>query len=164
MDFISYWADSLETLMVILSGFHLENLIELLLGMLRDSFSELWNYFFLPQNKVFFWLLLNDILSTRNIWRSKNMNLDNYNCVLYHNALEETLDHLFLNCDFARNCWRRGALQRSAWFSSLHECNNSNMLDHLDIHISRNDLIFKWCLKGMEICMASFLRELSILV
>lgn len=58
-----------------------------------------------PKHKVFFWLLLKDRLSTRNILRRRNMVIENYNCVLCNYSVEETLEHLFLHCDFAKQCW-----------------------------------------------------------
>jgi hypothetical protein len=34
------------------------------------------------------------------------MHLQLYNCALYEDAVEETVEHLFLLCDFARACWQ----------------------------------------------------------
>jgi hypothetical protein len=47
------------------------------------------------RHKVFFWLLLKDRLSTRNILRRRNQALPSYECVLYNLHVEETLEHLF---------------------------------------------------------------------
>lgn len=33
------------------------------------------------------------------------MHLESYNCVLCHLAKEETVEHLFLGCQFAKECW-----------------------------------------------------------
>jgi hypothetical protein len=33
------------------------------------------------------------------------MHIQSYNCALYSNSFEETVEHLFLQCDFARECW-----------------------------------------------------------
>jgi hypothetical protein len=57
------------------------------------------------KNKVLFWLLLKDRLSTRNILKRKNRALPSYDCVLCQLQLEETLEHLFLHCPFAISCW-----------------------------------------------------------
>jgi hypothetical protein len=54
---------------------------------------------------VSFWLLLKDRSSKRNILRRKSKFLESYSCVLYQNDVEETRDHLFLNCPFAIACW-----------------------------------------------------------
>jgi 5-methylcytosine-specific restriction endonuclease McrA len=48
---------------------------------------------------------LKDRLSTRNILRRKIMHLDSYNCVLCNLSEEETVDHLFMYCPFARDRW-----------------------------------------------------------
>jgi hypothetical protein len=45
-------------------------------------FGWLWKSCCQPKHKVFFWLLLKDRLSTRNILKRKNMHLEPYNCVL----------------------------------------------------------------------------------
>lgn len=68
-------------------------------------FRWLWKTICQPKHKIFFWLLLKDRLSTRNILRRKNMHLETYNCELCQLATEETLHHLFLECPFARSCW-----------------------------------------------------------
>lgn len=54
---------------------------------------------------MFFCLLLKDRLSSRNILRRKNMFLQSYNCVLCSLNSEETVHHLFLQCEFAKQCW-----------------------------------------------------------
>jgi hypothetical protein len=59
--------------------------------------------------KFFFWLLLKDSrLSTRNLLKRKKMQVQSYNCELCQLATEETLNHLFLECPFARSCWNTG--------------------------------------------------------
>jgi len=37
--------------------------------------------------------------------RRRNMELDSYNYELYNLAVEETTEHPFLFCPFARQCW-----------------------------------------------------------
>lgn len=66
---------------------------------LWQSSTQLKHEFF------FFWLLLNDRLNTRGLLRRKNMVLDSYTCELCIIQRDETLNHLFLHCSFARNCW-----------------------------------------------------------
>jgi hypothetical protein len=65
----------------------------------------LWKASAQKKHKVFFWLLLKDRLSTRNILRRKHRVLPSYNCVLCNHQVEETVDHLFLLCPFALECW-----------------------------------------------------------
>ena len=55
--------------------------------------------------EFFFWLLLKDRLSTRELLKRKRMVLDDYNCVLSNSTLEESLIHLFLACPFSSSCW-----------------------------------------------------------
>jgi hypothetical protein len=40
--------------------------------------------------KIFFWLLLRDRLNSRNLLRRKNMELEDYSCVLCNTGHEET--------------------------------------------------------------------------
>ena len=70
-----------------------------------SAFSWLWKSYYQPKHKVFFWLLIKDRLSTRNLLTRRNMELESYNCQLCCLAVEESSDHLFLDCPFARQCW-----------------------------------------------------------
>ena len=60
-------------------------------------FSWLWKSSCQKKHKVFFWLLLKDRLSTRNILRRKTMVLDSYACELCNTGQEEMLEHLFFS-------------------------------------------------------------------
>jgi hypothetical protein len=52
-----------------------------------------------PTIKFFAWLHLNDRLNTRNILgRRKKVLEEGYNCVLCHEGIEETSEHLFFEC------------------------------------------------------------------
>jgi len=64
-----------------------------------------WKSNCLPKRKVFFWLILKDRLSTGEILRRKNIDLQSYNCVLCHLNIQESLHHLFLDCPFGMCCW-----------------------------------------------------------
>jgi hypothetical protein len=57
------------------------------------------------KHKVLFWLLSRDRLSTCNILKRKHFHLPSYDCVLCSVNTEETLVHLFLECDLAIACW-----------------------------------------------------------
>jgi hypothetical protein len=54
---------------------------------------------------VFFWLLLNDRLNTRNLLHRKRFHVQSTSCVLCNLDIEETLMHLFFTCEFAQLCW-----------------------------------------------------------
>lgn len=71
----------------------------------HPAFSWLWKSCSQNKRKVFFWLLMWDRLSTRNLLRRKNMFLEDYNCVVCSLCTEETLLHLFVNSPFAEQCW-----------------------------------------------------------
>ena len=122
---------------------------------IHNTYKWLWDCFCQPKHKVFFWLLIKDRLSTRNILKRKNMVLDSYNCVLCNENVEETVEHLFLHCNFATQCWN---------FLNLDIPSNSDFPDIVvhfkstlqsqffmmvvilmcwTIWLARNDLIFK---------------------
>jgi hypothetical protein len=67
-------------------------------------FKWIWRSSCQPKHKVFFWLLIQDRLSSRNILRRRQMFLPSYDCVLCPLSTEETVDHLFLECNLAREC------------------------------------------------------------
>jgi hypothetical protein len=104
---------------------------------------------------VFFWLLLKDRLSTRNILQRKSMTLPCYDCVLCTANIEETLEHLFLHCPFATACWGLLGLHVppqedifeaiDSFKIQLHTPIFINIVTLLfwGIWISRNDLIFQ---------------------
>jgi hypothetical protein len=71
----------------------------------HPTFRWLWKSSCQHTHKVFFWLLIQDRLSTRNILKRKHMSLQSYNCVLCDESVEETVQHLFLHCSFAKQCW-----------------------------------------------------------
>jgi hypothetical protein len=65
----------------------------------------LWKSKCQPKHKVFFWLLLKDMLNTRSLLR-RSIELESYtykNCILQR---EEIVSHLFLRCNYARRCWQ----------------------------------------------------------
>ena len=77
----------------------------LLYKVVPPHFNWLWKCSYQPKHKVFFWLLLNDRLNTRNLLRTKTFPLQSYNCVTSSCQAEETLHHLFWDCPFAADCW-----------------------------------------------------------
>ena len=71
----------------------------------HPAFKWIWKSACQNKHKVFFWLVLKDRISTSELLRRKNMNLEHYNCVLCSNRVDETLMHLLLQCPFATQCW-----------------------------------------------------------
>jgi hypothetical protein len=69
------------------------------------AFNLLWRTKCQPKHKVFFWLLLQDKLNTRDRLRRRNMHLESYTCENYILQRHETSYHLFLRCNFEQACW-----------------------------------------------------------
>ena len=56
--------------------------------------------------KVFGWLWLSDRLNSRNMLKRWHYNIGNdYTYLLCDSNLEETMEHLFFQCSFSKNCW-----------------------------------------------------------
>ena len=74
---------------------------------IHPSFKGIWKCSCQNKHKVFSWLILKDRLSTTELLRRKNMELQDYNCVLCNNMTEESLFHLLISCPFAEACWNQ---------------------------------------------------------
>ena len=68
-------------------------------------FKWLWQNRCQHKHKVFFWFLLKDRLSTRDLLRPKGMELQSNECVLCTQHIDETSEHLFLLCPMAIQFW-----------------------------------------------------------
>lgn len=109
-----------------------------------------WEYIFVCTINM-----LKDRLSTRNILRRRNMHLPSYSCILCNLDVEEISQHLFLQCQFAKQCWQflQIHIPSNADFSevmlylkdSLHSrfFMAAVVLLCCAIWCSRNDFIFK---------------------
>jgi hypothetical protein len=80
---------------------------EMMKGQMQASapFQWLWKSRCQGKHKVFFWLLLNDHLNTRNLLHRKRFNIPMTNYIICIQGVEETMKHLFFECEFAQSCW-----------------------------------------------------------
>ena len=74
-------------------------------AVVHPAFKRIWKSSCQSKHKAFSWLMLKDGLSTRELLRRRNMELQDYNCVLCNGLIEESLCHLFIHCPFATSCW-----------------------------------------------------------
>lgn len=121
---------------------------------IHPALKWLWGCSCQPKHKVFFWLVLKDIISTRGLLKRKNMVLQDYNCVLCNANVEESLFHLLLDCPFASQCWSFINIQVDPNldpFENLQNCKDQLQVPFLMeiivlmcwiIWKARNDLIF----------------------
>ena len=141
----------------------------------HPAFRWIWKSPCQPKHKVFFWLILNDRLSTRNILRRRNMTLQSYDCVLCNDASEECLDHLFLNCSFAKQCWEvilQVDIQQNSTFPSILPFIRDALQSEFhmvatillcwSIWSARNDWIFKGMHPDEASCRRVFFKELNL--
>lgn len=90
----------------------------MMLGVLETSplFPWLWSSSNLGKHKFFVYVLIKDMLNTRNLLRRKNKTPNDYSCVLYNIGCEETSFHLFFEYSFSQSCWNTIPIQ---WDLSL---------------------------------------------
>lgn len=126
--------------------------------------------------KFFFGLILKDRLSTRELLRRKNMVLQDYNCVLCSNAVQETLFHLLLGCPFAIQCWGLIDIQSNQLADPLQTL--QSFKDQLQVPFfmeiiiimawtiwrSRNDLIFRQINPSLQLALQNFKDVLNLLL
>ena len=74
-------------------------------SLVHPIFKQIWNTTCRLRHKIFIWLLLHDMINSRNLLNRKSMHLNDYNCALCSDNTEEKLLHLFCNCPFALQCW-----------------------------------------------------------
>lgn len=141
----------------------------------HQAFKWLWNCFCQPKHKVFFWLLLRDRLSTRNILKTKHMQLDSYNCVLCSLLTKETSNHIFLECPFAKECWNSigitfqsnititEAVLEIRSQSNHHFFMISGIMMSCAIWTFRNDFIFKNIQPDVRRVKEVFKKEIQLL-
>lgn len=132
------------------------------------TFKWLWNSSCLPKRKVFFWLLLHDRLSTREILRRRNMELPSYNCVLCHLNAEESLHHLFLDCPYAMSFWNMLGLAHLIQMDIFDTLNQfRGQIQTLCIAMFwaiwsvRNDAISRNQQHSLQTCKVIFKQELA---
>lgn len=69
-------------------------------------FRWVWRSKVTPRVKFFAWLILLDRLNTKNMLARRNFNVQPDSlCALCDDGLDETVDHLFFDCPFAKKCW-----------------------------------------------------------
>ena len=126
------------------------------------------------KHKVFFWLLLKDRLSTRDLLGRKGMVLQSHDCVLCHQNSSETLGHLFLTCPFATQFWASLGLMVPVFqehtevvVSFRHQLNVPFFMEIIilgcwSIWMSRNDLIFRQLNPSVQSSRHFFKNEFAL--
>jgi hypothetical protein len=75
-------------------------------------FKWLWKSKCLPKLKVFAWLMIIDKINTKDMILRRHWHLNSGSeCILCHNHMLETRDHLFFTCPFAARCWNYVQIQ-----------------------------------------------------
>lgn len=142
---------------------------------IHPTYKWLWNSCCQNKHKIFFWLLIKDRLSTRNILRKKRMALPSYACVLCGSDTEETLEHLFFQCPLAVACWGliQVQIENSAGIFEVVEDSKAQL--HTPIFMSlvillcwtiwttRNHLIFQGVQPSLQRYREVFRKELLLL-
>jgi hypothetical protein len=66
----------------------------------------LWKTCSQSKHKVFFWLVIQDRLNSRELLLRKNFFLADYSCSMCASSHLESRNHLFFSCPFAVMCWQ----------------------------------------------------------
>ena len=125
--------------------------------------------------RSFFWLVMKDRLSTRELYRRKNMILPDYNCVLCPSTVEESLTHLFIHCPFSQACWASIGLNVSTDdpFDNLDQFKHQLVIPFFmeiivlmswSIWMQRNDFIFKGIQQTTVNCFQHFKKEFALVI
>ena len=141
----------------------------------HPMFHRIWKSSCQNKHKVFFWLLLRDRLSTRELLRRRNMHLLSYNCACCTLDVEETLSHLFLTCHFAQVCWIKlnVIFVETDPFLAFEEIKTQlHVPFYMDIIIlfcwsiwmQRNDFIFKGIPPSPDRCLHNFGKEFALVI
>lgn len=128
------------------------------------------------KHKVFFWLILKDRLNTRSMLRRRNMELENFNCVLCNRQAEEIIEHLFIQCPFASQCWNSiglGVDYRLPPLQNLEllrmQINRKFFMEIIILHcwaiwLCRNNSIFRMLPHSIQGCKDIFKLEFELLL
>ncbi|RLM97793.1 ML domain protein isoform X2 [Panicum miliaceum] len=138
-------------------------------------FLAIWKSKCQMKHKVFFWLLLRGRLSTRELLRRRNMDLESYTCDLCILQKIESVAHLFLRCNFAKACWASIGVRVITTRPLLNIFRQ--IKDKLQVPIymeiiilmawsiwtTRNDWIFKEIDPIVDSCKRHFMAEMFLL-
>jgi hypothetical protein len=106
----------------------------------------IWKSKCIPKIKFFAWLLLNDRLNTRNILRRRRKFLeDGYSCVLCLEDVEESVEHLFFDCNSTACRWFALGITWNAHLD-IHQKIQAAELDFAQPFFMENFMIGAWCI------------------
>lgn len=97
--------------------------------------------------EIFFWLMIQDRINTRDMMSRKNFYVQERNCVLCDELVDEIVEHLFLGCEFSQQFWWMLGLE---WDSELAIVDILMANQHLH-HISCfREVLTLGCLESLE--------------
>lgn len=131
-------------------------------------FSMVWKSKVTRRVKFFAWLVLLDRLNTKNMLARRNFNVQHDSlCVLCEDGNEETIDHLFFDCCFAKRCWDKlginwviesdihKRIERNRQLAGLPFFMEIFLIAAWELWKIRNRLIFD----GIQVCFHRWLRN-----
>jgi hypothetical protein len=95
--------------------------------------------------KFFAWLLLNDRLNTRNILRRRKFLKEGYSCALCLEDVEESVEHLFFDCQSAACRWFALGISCND-HPNIHQKLQAAKLDFAQPYFMEFFMIGAWCL------------------
>jgi hypothetical protein len=133
-----------------------------------NSITAIWKSCSIPRHKIFFWLLLNGRLNTKDMMKHKNFYVEFSDCILCEACPEETIMHLFFECTFSQSFWWALGLEWNVdmtLYQMIEEAQQRFSLGFLmevmiagcwSIWDQRNDAIFNANYPNVQTCMTRF--------
>jgi hypothetical protein len=91
-----------------------------------------------------YWLILVDRLNTKSMLRRRHLNIqDSDACVLCNTREVETIEHLFFDCPFAKDCWTAIHVDWDASFPLQDRFNQARLSSNLPF-FTEATLIAAW--------------------
>ena len=138
-------------------------------------FSWIWKSCVQLKHKIFFWLLIQDRLNTRDLLGRKNFYIEDKSCVLCHNDINESRTHLFFGCEFSQIFWWK---LNQEWNVDLdlidmlldgrNRANQKCFKEFLiigcwSLWTHRNSIIFNGGHLDLDFCFSSFIETFSLI-
>lgn len=133
-----------------------------------------WTSSCLSKQKIFFWLLIQDKLNTRDMVIRKNFYVEDGHCVPCKNNDMEDVIHLFLPCDLCQIFWLNLGMTWNTYMGLIDMLIEGNQRMNLvcfkyiiivgfwSIWKHRNGIIFDHKVKDLQYCIKCFKEHLRM--
>ena len=71
----------------------------------KKCILDIWKTCCLTKHNFFAWLMMNGKINTKDMMKRKNFYVEFYDCILCDTCLEESIFHIFFDCNFRQSFW-----------------------------------------------------------